>query len=195
MASIFNDLYSDSDSEIDTGIHPLEQERPETLPIGLNAPPPNVVQVDAEPELNIQVQQPQPSTSKEVQCPMCFEMFPMQHIQEHADNCSPWAMKSEQSADLSEFRILVEMEESAELVPELDMPQYKSLLKEEIARCATRLSTNVKRINIRRRFLWEDFKAARKSKIGPLSNLKVVFVGEPSIDDGGPKRELFCGKF
>ena len=53
----------------------------------------------------------------------------------------------------------------------------------------------MKRINVRRRFLWEDFKAARKSKIGPLSNLKVVFVGEPFFDDGGPKRELFCSKF
>ena len=48
--------------------------------------------------------------------------------------------------------------------------------------------------NVRRRFLWEDFKAAKMSDIGALSNLKLVFVWEPSIDDGGPKRELFCGK-
>ena len=109
---------------------------------------------------------------------MCFLMFPMQHIPEHADNCSPWAVESEQSADLSECEISVE---SKRQLPELDISQYKSLLKGEIARCATRLSTNMKRINVRR-FLWEDFKAARKSKIGPLSNLKVVFVGEPSID-------------
>jgi hypothetical protein len=86
MASIFNDLFdSDSDPEIDPASYCMEQEMPETLPSGLYAPPPVVVQVDDEPELNIQVQQPQPSTSKEVQCPMCFLMFPMQHIQEHAD--------------------------------------------------------------------------------------------------------------
>ena len=138
MASIFNDLFdSDSDPEIDPASYCMEQEMPETLPSGLYAPPPVVVQVDDEPELNIQVQQPQPSTSKEVQCPMCFLMFPMQHIQEHADNCSPWAVESEQSADLSECGISAEMEEPAEQVSELDTSQYKSLLKEEIAGCAT----------------------------------------------------------
>lgn len=199
VASIFNDLFdSDSDSEVDTAINSMDEESPEKLPVGLIASPPVVVQLDDEPESSIQAQvaqQPQSSTSKEAQCPLCFLMFPIEHIQEHADTCSPWAMESEQSADLSECGISAEIEESAEQVEELDMSQYKSLLKKKIAECATRLSTNVKRINVRRRFLWEDFKAARKSRIGPLSNLKVVFVGEPSIDDGGPKRELFSGKF
>ena len=106
----------------------------------------------------MQVQQPQLSTSKELQCPMCFLMFPMQHIQEQADNCSP---------DLSECEISVEMEESAKQLPQLNMSQYKSLLKDEIARCPTRLSTNKKRINVKRGFFWENFKAARISKIGP----------------------------
>ena len=90
----------------------------------------------------MQVQQPQRSTSKELQCPMCFLMFPMQHIQEQADNCSPWAMESEQSPDLSECEISVEMEASKQL-PQLNMSQYKSLLKDEIARCPTRLSTTL----------------------------------------------------
>ena len=199
MASIFNDLIdSDSDSEIDTAIGHMEQESPETLPVDLVAPSPVIVQLDDEPESSTGAQasqQPRPSTSKEAQCPMCFQMFPMEHIQEHADACSPWAMELEQPADLSECGNSADIEESAVQVAELDMSQYKSLLKKKIGECATCLSTNVKRINVRRRFLWEDFKAARKSKIGPLSNLKVVFVGEPSIHDGGPKRELFCGKF
>ena len=60
------------------------------------------------------------------------------------------------------------MEESAKQLPQLNMTQYKSLLKEEIARCPTRLSTNKKRINERRRFLWENFKAARINKIGHI---------------------------
>ena len=84
----------------------------------------------------MQVQQPQLSTSKELQCPMCFLMFPMQHIQEQADNCSPWAMESEQSPDLSECEISVEME-AAKQLPQLNMSQYKSLLKDEIVRCPT----------------------------------------------------------
>ena len=81
------------------------------------------------PDLDMQVQQPQLSTSKELQCPMFFLMFPMQHIQEQADNCSPWAMESEQSPDLSECEISVEMEESAKQLSQLNMSQYKSLLK------------------------------------------------------------------
>lgn len=75
-----------------------------------------------------------------------------------------------------------------------DDSQHKSLLKEQIVKCAKGLSTEVKRVTVRRKFLWEDFKNARKSKIQPVSNLKVVFAGEPSIDDGGPKRKLFSGR-
>ena len=123
--------------------------------------------VVCKPDLDMQVQQPRLSTSKELQCPMFFLMFPMQHIQEQADNCSPWAMELEQSPDLSGFKISVEMEESAKQLPQLNMSQYKSLLKDEIASCPTRLSTNKKRINVRRGFFWENFKAARISKIGP----------------------------
>ena len=103
MAGIFNDFDSDSDSEIDAATNCMEQERPGSLSSSLHATPPVVIKGNNKPDLNIQVQEPQPSTLKEVQCPMCFLMFSMQHIQEHADNCSPWAMESEQSADLSEF--------------------------------------------------------------------------------------------
>ena len=53
------------------------------------------------------------------------------------------------------------------------MSQYKSLLKKEIARCPTRLSTNKKRINVRRS-LWENFKAARISKIGHIVPIHVL---------------------
>ena len=49
------------------------------------------------------------------------------------------------------------------------------------------------RINVRRNFLWLDFKRARTNKVKPEDNLKVVFVGECAIDDGGPKREFFTG--
>ena len=77
----------------------------------------------------------------------------------------PWNQSSHQTCQKCE--ISVEMEESAKQLPQLNMSQYKSLLKDEIARCPTRLSTNKKRINVRRGFFWENFKAARTSKIGP----------------------------
>ena len=58
LASIFNDF----DSEIDAAITCVEQERAESLSSGLHAPPPVMVPVDNEPELNMQVQQLQPAT-------------------------------------------------------------------------------------------------------------------------------------
>ena len=33
-----------------------------------------------------------------------------------------------------------------------------------------------------------------ESKVQPKSTLKVVFSGEPAVDDGGPRRELFSGE-
>lgn len=56
------------------------------------------------------------------------------------------------------------------------------------------LSDETKRLTVRRKFLWQDFKNARKKKIGPKDRVKVVFSGEPAVDDdGGPRRELFSG--
>lgn len=50
------------------------------------------------------------------------------------------------------------------------------------------------RVNIRRALMWDDFKEARmKNRITPNNMLKVVFVGEPAVDDGGPRREFFSG--
>ena len=49
------------------------------------------------------------------------------------------------------------------------------------------------RVNVRRKTLWEDFVKERKRKAKPEKLLKVVFIGEPAIDDGGPRREFLSG--
>jgi hypothetical protein len=49
------------------------------------------------------------------------------------------------------------------------------------------------RINIRRKTLWEDFTKERRKRVKQQQKLKVVFLGEPAIDDGGPRREFFSG--
>lgn len=136
-------------------------------------------------------QQPLMAIESVSQCPICFVRFPIQQLEEHADNCSLWLMESEQSADLFENSVSVVEELRG---PEPDVSQHKRLLKEQIGKCASGLSSETKRVTVRRKFIWDDFKTARKGKITPLSNLKVVFAGEPSIDDGGPKREFFSGK-
>lgn len=45
---------------------------------------------------------------------------------------------------------------------------------------------------IRRYNAWQDFSNyLKKTWINPSCNLKVQFIGEPSEDTGGPRRELF----
>mgnify|MGYP002804295901 CR=1 FL=1 len=51
-----------------------------------------------------------------------------------------------------------------------------------------------KRLNVRRKDLWVDLKqACVKYKLDPSTPIRIVFLGEPAIDDGGPKREFFSG--
>ena len=50
------------------------------------------------------------------------------------------------------------------------------------------------RISVRRSSVFSDYMACRKKKwFKPKGTLKVTFIGEPAIDDGGPKREFFTG--
>ena len=48
------------------------------------------------------------------------------------------------------------------------------------------------RISVRRSYLWPDVvRAFSKSSFDVSKMLKVRFVGEPSVDEGGPRREFF----
>ena len=50
------------------------------------------------------------------------------------------------------------------------------------------------RLNIRRKHIWKDFKVAyQQGVVRPEDHVKIVFIGEPAIDDGGPRREFFSG--
>ena len=53
------------------------------------------------------------------------------------------------------------------------------------------------RVNIQRKHIWSDFKQARKKfnlEHVPSHKIKIVFLGEPAVDDGSPRREFFSGK-
>ena len=53
---------------------------------------------------------------------------------------------------------------------------------------------NKMRISVRRKNIFHNFVAIRKKPWFDLNKaFKVVFVGEPAIDDGGPRREFFLG--
>ena len=132
---------------------------------------------------------------KEAQCPLCYLMFLLDAIDVHANTCSDF-FKVNSNEQIEELP--GDQNEEWNAIDQTYVPSAvsrKSMLKGQIKTHSTKLSTELTRINVRRRFLLEDFKNARKRKINPLSNLKITFVGEPSIDDGGPKREFFCGKY
>ena len=51
------------------------------------------------------------------------------------------------------------------------------------------------RVTIRRCLMFQDYMDTRKKKwFKPKAMLK-VYVGEPAVDDGGPKRGFFTGNF
>ena len=53
-------------------------------------------------------------------------------------------------------------------------------------------TSQAQRVNVRRSNLLDDaISAIGKSTIQLQRNLKVRFIGEPAVDDGGPKREFF----
>ena len=57
----------------------------------------------------------------------------------------------------------------------------------------------VNRVSIRRRFVVKDYITARekmmqRNRFNPTGLLKITFIGEPAVDNGGPWREFFSGR-
>ncbi len=58
------------------------------------------------------------------------------------------------------------------------------------------LNTHTNRINVQRTSVLDDYIDARKRChwMHPENRIRVVFIGEPATDTGGPKREFCSGK-
>ena len=101
----------------------------------------------------------------------------------------------EQPCDIQSYGGTSSDVEKTTTVQELTGQQHKTALKGKISELLGQLlSGATKRLTVRRKVIWQDFKAAMETKIDPKSSLKVVFTREPAVDDGGPKRELFSGR-
>lgn len=137
-----------------------------------------------------------------IQCPICLESYPFAQIETHADNCSMWLLEEDEfSCDfleplqqstsnsiVNDYPVIVEKE--------FPLPEGpKKMLIQQISHVAKTVmgDKEPKRLTVRRKFIWNDFKNARQRKISPDDKVKVVFSGEPAVDDGGPRRELFSG--
>lgn len=138
---------------------------------------------------------PLPSTSKGIiQCPICLHNYPLDEIESHADNCSMWFVEdidelpSNETPTTSSGSTIANVEN----VPTNVLKEYK---KQEISNVVAAEMSNddPKRLTVRREFIWQDFKKARQRNISPRRKVKVIFSGEPSVDEGGPRRELFSG--
>ena len=64
-----------------------------------------------------------------------------------------------------------------------------SILLQEHRACALRSQDDVQRIIIHRKHVWEDTIRKLKSGLNVNKPIKVSFVGESAVDEGGPLRE------
>lgn len=134
------------------------------------------------------------SLGQTVQCPLCLENYPLEDIQVHANACGMWLLNED-----DDELITVECKEDephTSGITDMTNQDLKQNLKDEITQLAKACIVNdtPRRITVRRKSIWEDFKNELRHKITPTTRVKVVFAGEPAVDDGGPRRELFSGK-
>ena len=136
------------------------------------------------------------SSNSLVECPTCSLSFPIAEIADHADLCC--------DVRVGDVEELGEVEESVanggesfKVEESLTVPVVNETvsIKEVVHALINNMSDRKPcRLNIRRKVIWSDFKEARqKGIIGAADHVKIVFIGEPAIDDGGPRREFFSG--
>ena len=131
------------------------------------------------------------------QCPTCCKMYPFDEIETHADMCAElWV---DPIGDLLDTQN--QSEEDAEVPVGIlkESPDGLNLatIQETVQKLKNSYTSETRnRVSIRRRMLFQDYMVARKKKwFKPKSLLKITFIGEPAIDDGGPSREFFTGTF
>ena len=67
-------------------------------------------------------------------------------------------------------------------------------VKDLLEKCSSLLRKLPALLLIRRNFIWDDYMEARERLwIKPENGVRIQFVGEAAIDDGGPTREFYSG--
>ena len=136
-----------------------------------------------------------PSSSSMHQCPTCFVHYKMEEIEAHADACATaWVDPIGSIPPI--YNIPSEDEENEkDDEPEKQDDNDMGQIHEAINKIRTVIGSEItNRISIRRSSAFQDYVAARKKKWFHLKgSLKVTFIGEPAVDEGGPRREFFTG--
>ena len=151
---------------------------------------------DATESINSEANKPSTSTSvgHYAECPTCFELFPIHSIAEHADQCvDVWIGEVENSQ--------TEIESDTDPLPLTMVGNTSSGVTKNLRDMVKQIADvhvrkeEPKRINVRRKHFWIDFKLTKeKWNIDPGTPVRIVLLGEPAVDDGGPKREFLSGK-
>ena len=139
-------------------------------------------------------------------CPIWFKRFPASDIECHAAAC---AIKFDQNLDDSILEIYDSGETSEETLPymvqceeekvkEVNPQQNPALLQKTLTELhgKQKKSSHIN-LHIRRKYGWQDFINYQDGKkpFKETANLIVMFIGEQSIDTGGPaRREFFSSK-
>ena len=124
------------------------------------------------------------STNSLVECPTCSLSFPIAEIADHADLCCDvWV------GDVFE-EIEEEVGESLKVEETVPVVKETVSIKEVVHALINNMSNRKpRRVNIRRKLVWSDFKEARqKGVIGVDDHIKVVFIANQPLmmeDQGG----------
>lgn len=132
-------------------------------------------------------------------CPTCSRVFPLEEIEIHADLCADsWIDPVGELDNEGQIEEYLESEEPSRVKPASEGSEHEGnmlQLKEVVKTLQQNVDSGKKtRISIRRKSMFQDYIEARKKKwFNSRQPLKVTFIGEPAIDDGGPLREFFTG--
>ena len=130
-------------------------------------------------------------------CPTCYRVFPLEEIEQHADLWADACIDT--VGELDSYRQDVELEEPYRVELASEGSEHEGDMSQNLKELLKTLQQNVDsskktRISVRRKSMFQDYIEARKKKwFNSRQPLKVTFIGEPAIDDGGPLREFFTG--
>ena len=136
------------------------------------------------------------------ECPICFNKFANEFIEEHAQECSATKfdidiidIDSECGEDNEDDHTLPYGTDDHENAADEDLTKAESLVNILGPLNVKQKNETSILIKIRRKSVWNDLCAYFQKPWGSAKkNIRVHFVGEPSVDTGGPRRECFTRK-
>ena len=156
---------------------------------------PSIVPILVDDNTSIQ----EPANQNTVVCPVCFNRFNANEIAQHADMCAdlfdPVGNISDDNDKQNDDKedelndVLEISTDSAKLESKSANPTIKDIKEAILSKLCPNIdkdSTN--RISVRRKCAFQDYVDARKKPRRQLkenATLKVTFIGEPAVDDGG----------